>query len=155
MSWQMWTAFGIFLGFCANLAVKDAGQIAWRLQIGSAFIPAVPLLLGIYLCPESPRWYIKKHRYSDAMRSLLRLRNSRVQAARDLFYIYAQLEEERSIVGETNFLIRAYELFTVPRIRRATLAAFTVMIAQQVCRFHYSLYTEADRTSARCAVSMS
>jgi hypothetical protein len=21
MSWQMWTAFGIFLGFCANLAV--------------------------------------------------------------------------------------------------------------------------------------
>ena len=23
MSWQMWTAFGIFLGFCANLAVYD------------------------------------------------------------------------------------------------------------------------------------
>lgn len=43
MSWQMWTAFGIFLGFCANLAVYDVGAIAWRLQIGSAFIPAVPL----------------------------------------------------------------------------------------------------------------
>ncbi|KKY27563.1 putative sugar inositol transporter [Phaeomoniella chlamydospora] len=35
MSWQMWTAFGIFLGFCANLAVYDVGDIAWRLQIGS------------------------------------------------------------------------------------------------------------------------
>lgn len=43
MSWQMWTAFGIFLGFCANLAVYNVGAIAWRLQIGSAFIPAVPL----------------------------------------------------------------------------------------------------------------
>jgi MFS family permease len=42
MSWQMWTAFGIFLGFCANLAVYQVGAIAWRLQIGSAFIPAVP-----------------------------------------------------------------------------------------------------------------
>ena len=51
MSWQMWTAFGIFLGFCANLAVYQAGDIAWRLQLGSAFIPAVPLVLGIYLCP--------------------------------------------------------------------------------------------------------
>ena len=52
MSWQMWTAFGIFLGFCANLAVYQVGDIAWRLQIGSAFIPAVPLTLGIYFCPE-------------------------------------------------------------------------------------------------------
>jgi hypothetical protein len=51
MSWQMWTAFGIFLGFCANLAVYQVGAIAWRLQIGSAFIPAVPLTIGIYFCP--------------------------------------------------------------------------------------------------------
>lgn len=52
MSWQVWTAFGIFLGTCANLAVKDTGDISWRLQLGSAFIPAVPLVIGIYFCPE-------------------------------------------------------------------------------------------------------
>jgi MFS family permease len=53
MSWQLWTAFGIFLGTCANLAVKGAGpNMAWRLQLGSAFIPAVPLVIGIYFCPE-------------------------------------------------------------------------------------------------------
>ena len=53
MSWQLWTAFGIFLGTCANLAVKDLYiNLAWRLQLGSAFIPAVPLLIGIYFCPE-------------------------------------------------------------------------------------------------------
>ncbi len=51
MSWQMWTAFGIFLGFCANLAVYNTGAISWRLQLGSAFIPAVPLVLGVYFCP--------------------------------------------------------------------------------------------------------
>lgn len=56
MTWQVWTAFGIFLGTCANLAVKDVGRIAWRLQLGSAFIPAVPLVIGIYFCPEvSPK----------------------------------------------------------------------------------------------------
>jgi len=52
MSWQMWTAFGIFLGVVANLICYQAGKIAWRLQIGSAFLPAVPLVIGIYFCPE-------------------------------------------------------------------------------------------------------
>lgn len=60
MSWQLWTAFGIFLGYSANLAVAHTGKIAWRLQLGSAFIPAVPLLFLIFLCPESPRWCMSK-----------------------------------------------------------------------------------------------
>jgi hypothetical protein len=40
------------LGLMLTIVV---GKIAWRLQVGSAFIPAVPLLIGIYFCPESPR----------------------------------------------------------------------------------------------------
>ena len=133
MSWQMWTAFGIFLGFCANLAVYNVGTIAWRLQLGSAFIPAVPLVIGVYFCPESPRWYIKKGRYDKAYESLCRLRNTPLQAARDLYYIHAQILEESDIIGKSNYITRFIELFTIPRVRRATLASFTVMLAQQMC----------------------
>ncbi|KAI4266503.1 MAG: hypothetical protein L6R38_008702 [Xanthoria sp. 2 TBL-2021] len=133
MSWQMWTALGIFLGFCANLAVYDVGDIAWRLQLGSAFIPAVPLVIGVFFCPESPRWYIKKGRYQDAFRSLCRLRNTPLQAARDLYYIHAQITEEADIIGKNNYVTRFIELFTIPRVRRATLASFVVMLAQQMC----------------------
>lgn len=109
------------------------GDIAWRLQLGSAFIPAVPLLILIYFCPESPRWLMKKDRYPDAMKSLLRLRNHPIQAARDLYYIHAQLEIEREIIHGSTFARRFIELFTIPRVRRATLASFVVMIAQQMC----------------------
>ncbi|KAF7548561.1 hypothetical protein G7046_g8633 [Stylonectria norvegica] len=133
MSWQMWTAFGIFLGTCANLVVTKIGHDAWRLQLGSAFIPAVPLVILIYYCPESPRWFIKKNRYTDAMKSLLRLRNTPIQAARDLYYIHAQLEVEHEFVGDSHYINRFLELFTIPRVRRATLASFVVMIAQQMC----------------------
>lgn len=139
MSWQVWTAFGIFLGTCANLAVKDVGDIAWRLQFGSAFIPAVPLVLGIYFTPESPRWLMKKGRYSAAYKSLLRLRNSPLQAARDLYYINAQLAAEAMLVEESGISAKAglftrfVELFTIPRVRRATWASGIVMIAQQMC----------------------
>ncbi|KAF4625909.1 hypothetical protein G7Y89_g12255 [Cudoniella acicularis] len=133
MSWQMWTAFGIFLGFCANLVVVNVGSVAWRLQLGSAFIPAVPLVLGVYFCPESPRWYMKKGLYHKAYKSLLRLRNKPIQAARDLYYIHSQLELEAQIIGRNTYTKRFIELFTIPRLRRATLAAFTVMMAQQMC----------------------
>ncbi|KAJ0302291.1 hypothetical protein COL516b_007347 [Colletotrichum fioriniae] len=133
MTWQLWTAFGIAAGTAANLAVAKTGAIAWRLQLGSAFIPALPLVLLIYICPESPRWYIKKNRFPDAMKSLLRLRNHPIQAARDIYYIHTQLQVEAEIVGRSNYAKRFVELFTIPRIRRATLASFTVMIAQQMC----------------------
>ncbi|WAO90246.1 MFS domain-containing protein [Fusarium falciforme] len=156
MSWQIWTAFGtsitrkeaepkltyregIFLGTCSNLAVGKTGDISWRLQFGSAFIPAVPLVIGTWFCPESPRWYLKKGKHFKAWKSLLRLRNTPVQAARDLYYIHCLLEQEKALVHESglkvtsNVFTRFVELFTIPRIRRATWASGIVMIAQQMC----------------------
>ncbi|UPL03409.1 hypothetical protein LCI18_014343 [Fusarium solani-melongenae] len=156
MSWQIWTAFGasltgneaepeltrfegIFLGTCSNLAVGKTGDISWRLQFGSAFIPAVPLVIGTWFCPESPRWYLKKGNHFKAWQSLLRLRNTPVQAARDLYYIHCLLEQEKALVYESglkvtsNVFTRFVELFTIPRIRRATWASGIVMIAQQMC----------------------
>lgn len=76
---------------------------------------------------------MKKGRYLAAYTSLLKLRNTPLQAARDLYYVHAQLIEESAIIGESNYLQRFTELFTIPRVRRATLASFTVMIAQQMC----------------------
>lgn len=139
MSWQLWTAFGIFLGTCANLAVVHVGRITWRLQLGSAFIPAIPLVIGIFFCPESPRWLMKKGKHNKAFKSLARLRNTPLQAARDLYYIHAQLVAEEMLIEEKgfaksdNFFTRFFELFTIPRNRRAVQASGIVMIAQQMC----------------------
>jgi len=133
MTWQFWTAFGIFLGTAFNLAVYNAGPVGWRLQLGSAFIPAVPLAILVYFCPESPRWYIKHNKHEKAYKSLLKLRNHPLQAARDLYYISTQIEIEAEIVGESTYISRFGQLFTIPRVRRATLASFVVMIAQQMC----------------------
>ncbi|KAI9856308.1 MAG: hypothetical protein M1813_009144 [Trichoglossum hirsutum] len=157
MTWQMCVALGIFLGFSANLVVSHMKN-AWRYQFGSAFIPAIPLLVGVFFCPESPRWYIKKDRYLDAFNSLKRLRNTELQAARDLYYIYKQLTDDLAdqsadaAASPTNFktphkrfnirqtpqgingyFVRLKELFTKNRVRQATLASLTVMIAQQMC----------------------
>ncbi|RFU27151.1 hypothetical protein B7463_g9175, partial [Scytalidium lignicola] len=139
MSWETWTAFGILLGACGNLAVANTGSISWRLQLGAALIPAIPLIIGIYFCPESPRWLLSKKKYEAAFRSLCRLRNSPLQAARDLYFIHAQLKQEEAIMEKSgfsakdSFFTRFIEIFTVPRLRRATQASGIAMMLQPMC----------------------
>jgi MFS family permease len=76
---------------------------------------------------------MKKGMYPKAYESLVRLRNHPIQAARDIYYIHSQLELEAEILGTNTYKTRFIELFTIPRLRRATVAAITVMLAQQMC----------------------
>ena len=100
----------------------------------------------------------KKQRYSDAYKVLQRLRESPVLAARDLIRIRAQLDVEtilftrnandvielgnelphldaqayRREISLAGYGRRIIQLFTIPRVRRSTLASFIVMSAQQL-----------------------
>lgn len=76
---------------------------------------------------------MKVNRYPEAYLALKKLRYSPLQAARDLYYIHVQLVEEDRISRGSSYLVRFSELFTIPRVRRATLAASVVMLAQQMC----------------------
>ena len=107
---------------------------------------------------ESPRWLIKKQRYRKAYEVLLRLRENPLLAARDLVFIRAQLDVEtilfmrstadtielgndfprldqrlyRRQISLLGYGRRIVQLFTIPRVRRSTLASFIVMMAQQM-----------------------
>lgn len=156
MQWQMWTAFGIMVGYVADLAfyfVPDHGVelgLNWRLMMGSAMIPAVIVVCLIHTCVESPRWYLTKNRHSDAFASICRLRFEKVQAARDLFYMHTLLEAEREILHGKNKAAHAAgksrghslvkELFTVRRNRNAMIASEIVMFMQQFCGVNVLAY---------------
>ncbi|TFY64940.1 hypothetical protein EVG20_g5772 [Dentipellis fragilis] len=165
MMWQMWTAFGIMLGYAADLAfykVPNRPHITglnWRLMLGSAGLPAFALMAQVFFCPESPRWLMSKGRYDKAFESLVRLRHSPLQAARDLYLfpdIHVLLETERELTQNRN---RFLELFTVPRNRRATLAALIVMFMQQFCGVNViayyasSIFTQANFTEIQALLS--
>lgn len=127
------TIAGIFLGFAANIIVKDTGDIAWRLQFGSAFIPSFLLMVGIFFCPESPRWLMKHDKYAKGFRSMCKLRAHPIIAARDYYYSYIIYDEEKKAAAGAGYFSRLWDCFAIPRIRRANYGASTVMIAQQMC----------------------
>ncbi|RMZ89546.1 hypothetical protein DV736_g3228, partial [Chaetothyriales sp. CBS 134916] len=135
VSWQMFTAFGIFLGFIANVAVYNYGPNTWRLQLVAPIIPALPLMILIYTLPESPSWLIKQtSRYDKAFLSLRRLRNTDLQAAKELYATYLQRKTQHSMpTPKRTYAQQLLDLVTKPRIRRATLAAYSVMLCQQLC----------------------
>lgn len=135
VSWQMWTAFGVFIGFTANAAVYNFGPRTWRIQLAAPFIPVLCLVFMVYLCPESPAWYIKTGRYDLAYQSLCRLRNADIQAAKEIYASYQQRQQRTSktLSSSSSYLVRIRELFTIPRIRHATMASYTVMLSQQLC----------------------
>ncbi|KIN03084.1 hypothetical protein OIDMADRAFT_160645 [Oidiodendron maius Zn] len=159
MSFQLWVAFGIFIGFCSNLIFYRIGHLAWRFQLAAAFAPAIPILILIWMCPESPRWLLKKHRYRDSFNSFCRLRNTELQAARDMYYAHCQIIEEHDAFGGSSFLGRVVELFSVPRLRRATLGGAIVMTAQQfsginIMAFYSStIFSEAGYTTKQCLLA--
>ncbi|KAL8689183.1 MAG: hypothetical protein Q9218_005086 [Villophora microphyllina] len=153
-SWQTGTALGIAISGAIPLIATSG----WQFQISSSFIPALALLLLVYVGSESPRWLIKKQRYDEAYIVLSRLRGNPLLAARDLTFIWAQLQVETTLflrtdrdiinlenripyldpqiyrreIGLLGYGKRITQLFTIPRARRATLASFLVMTAQQM-----------------------
>ncbi|KAK0438695.1 uncharacterized protein EV420DRAFT_1623247 [Desarmillaria tabescens] len=159
MMWQTWTAFGIMLGFVADLAfyrVPDKPHITglnWRLMLSSAGLPALFIVVQVFFCPESPRWYMMKGRYREAYNSLLRLRHKPIQAARDLYYIHVQLETEKQITRDRSKL---WELFSIPRNRRATLASGIVMFIcgiNVIAYYSSNIFSEANFTEIQALLA--
>lgn len=145
MQWQTWTAFGIFLGDVAGIAlyyVPDKPNITglnWRLMLGAASLPAWIVMAQVWFVAESPRWLMKKGRYREALRSFTVYRNTELQACRDLYFAHVLLEEERKIQLKTG-LARWAELFTVKRNARATWASTILMFGQQFCGVNVIAY---------------
>jgi len=65
----------------------DSGS--YRIAMSIQWLFAIILGTGLFLLPESPRWYVKKNRHDDAARSLSTLRGQAV----DSHYVKDELAE--------------------------------------------------------------
>lgn len=76
---------------------------------------------------------MKKKRYPEAFNSFQRLRRHPIIAARDMYYSHILFMEEQAMSKGTTYWSRNWDCLAVPRLRRGSWAAWTVMIAQQMC----------------------
>ena len=109
----------------------------------------------IYTQPESPRWLLGKadkaskarqskkaeRYYEAAFQSLIKLRHSKLQAARDMLLIHYSLRKEEELFDRgSQWAQKVLDLFRIRRNRRAVVASLIVMFFQQFCGINVLIY---------------
>ncbi|KAG5934621.1 hypothetical protein E4U53_000646 [Claviceps sorghi] len=147
-------AFGIMVSFAFNLLFTTASSdtITYRLIQGAPLVPSLALLvMALFVCPESPRYLLMKgpnYSVEESFRELRKLRNTELQALRDMYLVYKSIEHENMDWSDfdphacrspgftwvlRDFIRQFTQLFQRRRLRNALISTSTVNLAQQFC----------------------
>ncbi|WP_115728152.1 sugar porter family MFS transporter [Actinomyces culturomici] len=82
----------------ANLAIASGNGAAWRWMLVLATIPAICLWIGMRMMPESGRWYAANLHYAEAIGSLKRIRDPKLDdiagEVREMIDLHERQENE-------------------------------------------------------------
>ncbi len=117
-------------------------------------ISLIILAMYVFYLSEFPRWRIAKaqktrdekqrsRQYRIAFQDLIKLRNSKLLATRDMILVHYRLKKEEELRKLTNiswYRRDVYELFSKRRNRRAMTTSLIVMFFQQFCDINVLIY---------------
>ena len=119
---QFTVVIGLFAANVVNFFLKDH-RWGWRLSNGVILLAPLTIMIGIYFCPETPRWLFKKKGRASAETSLKRIRQTdNVSAELDAINDAIQAEGEQ---------LSLKELFTTKKIFQRLSIGVAMHILQQ------------------------
>ena len=127
--------FGMLVVYFVNYYIQGCGDEAWntatgwRWMFGSEAIPALLLLVLMFLVPESPRWLSKRGRADEARAVLTRV-DGPEHAKREMAEIESTLADESASLGQ---------LFR-PGMRIVLVIGVALAVLQQVTGINVFLY---------------
>ncbi|EON69551.1 hypothetical protein W97_08811 [Coniosporium apollinis CBS 100218] len=89
---------GFWINYIVHRTIPVQGHTQWIVPLGLQLLPGFLLMCGIFWCPESPRWYVKKDRWEDAVKTLSWIR----KLPQDHYYIQRELQDiqEQNQIGK-------------------------------------------------------
>ena len=121
---------------------------SYRIPIAIQFLWAIILAVGLFVLPESPRFYVKKGKLEQAARSLARVRGQPIDSGYiqdELAEIIANHEYEKKVVPQTSYLEGWTNCFSGSifkgnsNIRRTTVGILMQMM-QQLTGINFIFY---------------
>ncbi|CAF3245628.1 unnamed protein product [Rotaria sp. Silwood2] len=100
---QMTVVMGLFAANVVNILCQDH-KWGWRLSNGIILIAPLTIMIGIFLCPETPRWLYKNKGRESAENSLKRIRK--------IDDVTAELDAISDALQEEGNQVSIKELFT-------------------------------------------
>ncbi|KAM5347162.1 hypothetical protein ACJ41O_010167 [Fusarium nematophilum] len=135
--YQLFIVLGVMLAFWTNYGclLHISAPAIYVVPLALQALPALLLMVGMLLSPESPRRCAKQDDWERATTILVDLR--RLPADSDyvrteIQEMAEQLETERRLIGDATALALAKEMFLVPGSRKRTIITVMLMVCQQM-----------------------
>ncbi|CAH0005406.1 unnamed protein product [Clonostachys byssicola] len=135
--YQLFNVTGIMISFWINYGclLHVSAPAVYIVPLILQATPALLLILGMFLSPESPRWCARKDDWEKAESILVRLRgmpSDSEYVRNEIREMSDQLETERRLTGDAGAKVLFKEMTTIPANRKRTLISVALMICQQM-----------------------
>lgn len=129
---------GQFLAYTINailaIYIITGNDAVWRYMLSVAAIPAVVLLVGMFVVPESPRWLVYQGRYKEGQKVLQQIR-SRERAHEEVGDIKTSIEK-----NEKQQKVSLAYIFKTKWIRSILFVGIGIAVMQQVTGVNSIMY---------------
>jgi len=135
--YQLFIVTGIMIAFWVNYGclLHVSAPAVFIVPLALQALPAVLLVAGMLLAPESPRWCARKDDWERATAIIIQLRGLPADSdyvRNEIQDMAAQLEAERRLTGDATAKTLFKEMVTIPGNRKRTLISVMLMICQQM-----------------------
>lgn len=138
--YQFNIALGELFGYIVGVIFFDV-KGGWRYMVGSSLVFSTILLIGLLFLPESPRWLMHKGRVGESWNVWKRLRDVKDDNNTVEFLELRQAaEKDRELRANESRFQSLFDLFLVPRNRRALVFSSTMIGLGQLTGINAIMY---------------
>lgn len=139
---QFMIVFGMLLSYIVDFALQGLpGDLAWRMMLGLAALPALILFVGVMHLPESPRFLVKTNKIDDARKVLTFIRpESEVDS--ELDEICKTVEEETKAQKNITFGALFSKKYSFLVIAGVGVAAFQQFMGANAIFYYIPIIVE-------------
>lgn len=135
--YQFFIVTGVCIAFWINYGslLHFSGTVQYVVPLALQALPAIVLLVGMFISSETPRWLARQDRWDEAARVLSRVRNlpqTHPYVQDELQEMADQLAWERRLIAGSGVGDLLKEMVMVPGNRKRALISIGLMICQQM-----------------------
>lgn len=154
--YQFFIVTGVCIAFWINYGslLHFSGTVQYVVPLALQALPAIVLLVGMFISSETPRWLARQDRWDEAARVLSRVRNlpqTHPYVQDELQEMADQLAWERRLIAGSGVGDLLKEMVLVPGNRKRALISIGLMICQQMTGefFSFLFFFPPQITSAQ------
>ncbi|PKS13169.1 hypothetical protein jhhlp_000513 [Lomentospora prolificans] len=135
--YQLFIVMGIMISYWVNYGclLHVSPPAIYMVPLALQATPAILLMLGMLVSPESPRWCARQDDWERATTIITRLRQlppDHEYVRNEIQDMAQQLEHERQLTGDATAKTLMKEMIQIPGNRKRALISIALMICQQM-----------------------